>query len=107
MMDRNLAFRGGSATTPRTLCSHTRRTFGGPELSGCSHGLVGRLSDISGGVNKAAAGWFGERDDLVGGDLMWRHPPHRLKPGFPLFDATSASPWARMAMTRAGAARPG
>jgi hypothetical protein len=47
--------------------------------------LVG-LSDISGGVDEAAAGWLGERDDLVGRDLMWSHPPHSLKPGFALFD---------------------
>jgi hypothetical protein len=37
-------------------------------------------------VDQAAAGWFGERDDLVGRDLMWSHPPHSLKPGFALFD---------------------
>ena len=86
MMDRNLAIRGGSATTPSTVCSHTRRMFGGPEVSGCSHGLVGRLSDISGGVDKAAAGWFGERDDLVGRDLMRSHPPHSFKPSLALFD---------------------
>jgi hypothetical protein len=86
MIDWNLAFLGGSATTPSTVCTRARRMFGGPEVSGCSHGLVGRSGDIGGCVDKAAAGWFGERDDLVGRDLMWGHPPHSFKPGFALFD---------------------
>jgi hypothetical protein len=86
MMDRNLAICGGSASTPSTVRSLTGRMFGRPEVSGCSHGLVVRRSDISGGVDKAAAGWLGERDDLVGRDLMWSHPPHSLKPRFALFD---------------------
>jgi hypothetical protein len=86
MMDRNLALRGGSANTPSTVCFHPRRMLVGPKVSGCSHGLVGRGNDISGGVDQAAAGWFGERDDLVGRDLTWRHSSHSLKPGFPLFD---------------------
>ena len=77
MIGWNLAFLGGSATTPSTVCTRARRMFGGPEVSGCSHGLVGRSGDIGGCVDKAAAGWFGERDDLVGRDLMWGHPPHR------------------------------
>ena len=85
-MDRNLALRGGSASTPATVCSQARRRFGGLKVSGCSHGLVGRCSDMSGGVDQAAAGWFGERDDLVGRDLLWSHPPHSLKPGLALFD---------------------
>ena len=86
MMDWNLAVLGGSADTPDMVCSLARRLFGGPEVGGCSHCLVGRRSDIGGGVDQAAAGWFGERDDLVGGKLMWSHPPHSLKPGFALFD---------------------
>jgi hypothetical protein len=72
--------------TPSTVCSDAQRTFGGPEVRGCCHGLVGRRSDIGGGVDQAAAGRFGERDDLVGGELMWSHPPHSLKPGLALFD---------------------
>jgi hypothetical protein len=60
--------------------------FGGPEVGGCCHGLVGRRCDIGGGVDQASAGWFGERDDLVGGKLMWSHPSHSLKPGLALFD---------------------
>jgi hypothetical protein len=86
MLDRNLTFPGGSADTPSTVCTRARRMFGGPKVGGCSHGLVGRRSDIGGCVDQAAAGWFGERDDLVGRDLMWSHPPHSLKPGFALFD---------------------
>jgi hypothetical protein len=86
LMDRNLAIRGGSANTPTTVCSRARRLFGGCKVSGCSHGLVGRRSDISGGVEEAAAGWFGERDELVGRDLLWGHPPHSFKPAFALFD---------------------
>jgi hypothetical protein len=85
-MDRYLTFRASSVDTPSTVCSLARRMFGGLKVRGCSDGLVGRRSDIGGGVDEAAAGWFGERDDLVGGDLMWRHPPHSLKPGFALFD---------------------
>jgi hypothetical protein len=50
--------------------------FSGAKVSGRSHGLVGRRSDISGGVDEAAAGRFGERDDLVGRDLIWSDPPH-------------------------------
>jgi hypothetical protein len=84
--DRYLAFRGGSADAPSTVCSDTRGRLGGPEVSGCSDGLVGRRSDIGGGVDQAAAGWFGERDDLVGRELIWSHPPHSLKPGLALFD---------------------
>jgi hypothetical protein len=60
--------------------------FGGPEVSGYCHGLVGRRSDITGGVDQAAAGRFGQRDDLVGRDLMWSQPSHSIKPGFALFD---------------------
>jgi hypothetical protein len=84
--DRNLAICGGSANTPSTVSTRARRMFGGPEVSGCSHGLAGRCSNVGGGVDKAAAGRFGERDDLVGRDLMWSHPPHSLKPGLALFD---------------------
>jgi hypothetical protein len=51
MTNWNLAFRGGSATTPSTVCSHARRMVGGAEVSGCSHGLVGRGNDIGGGVD--------------------------------------------------------
>jgi hypothetical protein len=65
MMDRNFAVRGGPADTPATVYSRARRRFGGLDVSGCSHGLVGRCSDFCGGVDQAAAGWFGERDDLV------------------------------------------
>jgi hypothetical protein len=83
---RNLTFRGGSASTPSTVSTGERRRFGGPKVSGCSHGLVGRRSDVSGGVDQAAAGWFGERDELVGRDLLWSHPPHSLKPGLALLD---------------------
>jgi hypothetical protein len=86
MMDRNLTLHGRAADTPSAVCSHSRRMFGGLKLGGCCHGLVGRSSDVGGGVDQAAAGWFGERDDLVGGDLLWGHPPHSLKPGFALFD---------------------
>jgi hypothetical protein len=60
--------------------------FGGPKLGGYCHSLAGRQSDIGGGVDQAAAGWFGDRDDMVGGKLMWSHPPHSLKPGLALFD---------------------
>jgi hypothetical protein len=60
--------------------------LGGVEVGACSHGLVGRGDDIGGGVDKAAAGRFGKRDDLVGCDLTWRYPSHSLKPCFPLFD---------------------
>jgi hypothetical protein len=70
MMDRNLTFRGDSATTLSTVSTRARRMFGGPEVSCRSHGLVGHRNDVSGGVDKAAAGWFGERDDLVGRDLL-------------------------------------
>ena len=108
MMDRNLTIRGRAADTPSTVCCRTRRLFGGLKVSGCSHGLVGRRSDFGGDIDKAAAGWFGERDDLVGRDLLWSH--HHLTPSnrfSPCSMATSASPWARMAMIRAGAARPG
>jgi hypothetical protein len=86
MMDWDLAVRGGSANTPATVCSRARRRFGGLEVSGYSHGLVGRCSDFGSSVDQAAAGWFGERDDLVGRDLLWSHPPHSLKPVFALFD---------------------
>jgi hypothetical protein len=86
MTDRNLTFPGGSADTPSTVRSDARRRPGGLKVGGCSDGLVGRRSDIGGGVDQAAAGWFGERDDLVGRDLTWSHPPHSLKPGFALFD---------------------
>ena len=86
MMNWDLAVRGGSANTPATACSRPRRRFGGLEVSGCSHGLVGRGDDIGSGVDKAAAGWFGKRDDLVNCDLTWRYPSHSLKPGFALFD---------------------
>jgi hypothetical protein len=86
VMDRNLTFRDGSAHTPSTLCCRGRRLFGGAEVSGRSHCLVGRRSDIGGGVDKAAAGWFGERDDLVGRDLLRGYPPHSFEPGFALFD---------------------
>jgi hypothetical protein len=58
MTDRNLTFPGDSADTPCTVCPLPRRLFGGAEVSGCSHGLVGRCSDIGGGVDQAAAGWF-------------------------------------------------
>jgi hypothetical protein len=51
MMDRNLAIRGGSADMSRVVRSLARRTFGGFEVGGCSHGLVGRRSDISGGID--------------------------------------------------------
>jgi hypothetical protein len=85
MMDRNLTFRGGSADTPSTVRS-SARLFGGPEVSGRCHGLLSCRSHIGGGVDHAAAGWFGERDDLVGRDLMWSHPPHSLKPSFALGD---------------------
>jgi hypothetical protein len=86
MMDRNFAFRSGSADRSRAVRSLARRMSGELKVSGCSHGLVGRRCDISGGVDQAAAGWFGERDDLVGRDLMWSHPPHSLEPGLALFD---------------------
>jgi hypothetical protein len=86
MTDRNLAIRGGSATTPSTVCCRARRLFDGREVSGCSHGVVRRRSDFGGDIDKAAAGWFGERDDLVGRDLLWSHPPHSLKPRLALFD---------------------
>jgi hypothetical protein len=55
-------------------------------VGGCSHGVVGRRSDIGGGVDQAAAGWFGEWNDLVGRDLLWGHPLDSFKPGFALFD---------------------
>jgi hypothetical protein len=58
VMNRNFAFRGGSADAPSTVCIQAHAVFGGPEVSGCSHGLVGRRSDIGGGVDQAAAGWF-------------------------------------------------
>ena len=77
---------GGSADRSRAVRSLARRMLGGVEVGGCSHGLVGRGDDIGGGVDKAAAGWFGKRDDLVNCDLTWRYPSHSLKPGFPLFD---------------------
>src|SRR5512133_1650254 len=86
VMDRNLTLPGRSANPPSTVRSDGRRRFGGPEVSGCCHGLVGRRSDISGGVDQAAAGWFGQRNDLVGRDLLTSHPPHSLKPGLALFD---------------------
>jgi hypothetical protein len=86
MMDRNLTFCGGSATTSSTVSTRARRMFAGLEVSGCSHGLVGRLSDVCGCVDKAAAGWFGDRHDLVGRDLLSSHPPHSLKPRLALFD---------------------
>jgi len=60
MMDRNLTFRGDSANTPSTVRSHARRMFGGPEVSGCGYGLVGRRSDVGGCVDEAASRWFGE-----------------------------------------------
>jgi hypothetical protein len=84
MRDRNIAIRGGSANPPRTVRSDA--LFGGLKVGGCGHCLVGCRSDIGGGVDEAAAGGFGERDHLVGRDLMWRHPPHSLKPGLALFD---------------------
>jgi hypothetical protein len=86
MTDRNLPLGGGSANTPATFCCHARRRFSGAKVSGRSHGLVGRCSNFGGGIDQAAAGWFGERDDLVGRDLLWSHPPHSLKPGLALFD---------------------
>ena len=85
-MDWNLPLHGGSADTPDAVCCDARRPFGGPEVGGRGHGLVGRRSDIGGGVDQAAAGWFGERDDLVGRELLCSHPPHSLKPGLALFD---------------------
>jgi hypothetical protein len=48
MMDRNLTLRGGSAGTPSAVCSHPRSMFGALKRS---HGLVGRRSDIGGGVD--------------------------------------------------------
>ena len=48
MMDRNLTFCGGSATTSSTVSTRARRMFAGLEVSGCGHGLVGRLSDVCG-----------------------------------------------------------
>jgi hypothetical protein len=86
MTDRNLAFLGDSATTPSTVCCRAPRLFDGREVSACSHGVVRRRSDFGGDIDEAAAGWFGERDDLVGRDLLWSHPPHSLEPGFALFD---------------------
>jgi hypothetical protein len=86
VMDRNFTLRCRSANPPRTVRSDARRRFGRPEVSGYCHGLVGRRSDIGGGVDQAAAGRFRDRDDLVGGELMWSHPPHSLKPGLALFD---------------------
>ena len=68
--DRNLTFPGGSADTPSTVRSDAGRMFGGPKLGGCSHGLVGRRSDIGGDIDQAAAGWFGERDYLIGRKLI-------------------------------------
>ena len=86
MANWNLAFGGGSADTPGTICCDARRLFGGLKVGSCCHGPVGRLSDIGGGVDQAATGWFGEWDDLVGRDLVWGHPLHSFKPGFALFD---------------------
>ena len=85
-MDRNLTLRGGAADTPSTGRSVTRRLFGGLKVGGCSHGLVGCCSNIGGDVDEAAAGWFGERDELVGRDLLWSDPSHSFKPGFALVD---------------------
>jgi hypothetical protein len=85
-MNRNLPFRCCSADAPSPVGSEARRLFCGPKVRGCSDGLVGRRSDVGGGVDQAAAGWFGERDDLVGCDLMWRHPPDSFKPSLALFD---------------------
>jgi hypothetical protein len=69
MTDRNFTLRGRAANTPSTARSDARRMFGGSEVSGCCHGLVGRRSDIDCGVDQAAAGRFGDRDDLVGGEV--------------------------------------
>ena len=55
-------------------------------MIGCTHGLVGRRSDVGGGVDQATSGWFGERDELIGRDLMWSHPPDSLKPCLALFN---------------------
>jgi hypothetical protein len=50
----------------------------GVELSGCGDGSVGCGSHVIGGIDRAAPGRFGERDDVVGRDLMWYHPLHSL-----------------------------
>ena len=64
MIDRNLAIQSGSADGSRAVRSLARRMLDGVEVGACSHGLVGRGDDIGGGVDKAAAGWFGNRDEL-------------------------------------------